>query len=171
MAPFVEIDDRNLKASLRRMERELKNPGKVYGQAARHMRDYVRQTITMQGRKRPYAPLSKWTKAKTGRRKALIPLRKYIKARWDGTSGQVYFQQRSSAWHIDMHHTGFTSPAVIGRKMVVPGKGGNIFAVFMSRKASVIPAREVWPEQEEVEKEVNKMFSTWVDDVARRTWH
>lgn len=170
MPPFIEIDSSRLRASLSRMERSLKRPQVVYGRAARHMREYVRRTITLQGRKRNYIRLSHWTRGRTGRRKALITLRPYIKSRYDSTSGQVYFQQRDASWHIDQHHTGFTSPAVVNKRMVIPKAGGGILAAFMNRKASKIPAREVWPTKAEVTKEVTRMFATWVDGVARKTW-
>jgi len=170
MPKVVEIDDRNLRKSMRNMEAFLRRPATVYGRAARHMRDYVRQTITMQGRKRLYVPLSQWTRDRTGRRKALIHLRPFIKAKWDNIKGEVYFEQKSSGWHIDQHHTGYTSPAVLNKRMVVPRHGGGIFAVFSNRKASKTPAREVWPNQAELTKEMVPIFKTWVDDIARRQW-
>lgn len=170
MPPFVEIDSRRLRASLRRMERQLKRPQVVYGRASRHMRDYVRRTITLQGRKRNYIPLSQWTRARTGRVKALITLRSNIRSRFSSAAGEVYFQQRSPHWHIDQHHTGFISPAVINKRMIVPKSGGGILAVFTKRKASKIPAREVWPTKSEVTREVTRMFATWVQGVARKSW-
>ncbi len=170
MPPFVEIDSRNLRASLRRMEQSLRRPQVVYGRASRHMRDYVRRTITLQGRKRTYVRLSHWTRGRTNRRKALITLRPFIKARHSSAAGEVYFLQRDNNWHIDQHHTGFTSPAVVNKRMVIPRAGGGILAAFMSRKASKIPAREVWPNATEVRREVTRMFATWVDGVARKTW-
>jgi len=171
MPSGIHIDSSRLRASLRRMEKDLKRPATVYGRASRHMRDYVRETITMQGRKRSYAPLSHWTRERDNRRKALITLRPFIKASHDARAGVVFFQQKSSAWHIDQHHTGFVSPAVTGKKrMVVPKAGGGVLAAFTKRKASKIPGREVWPTQAEVNKEVTGMFSTWVDGLARKNW-
>lgn len=166
----IEIDDRRLRASMRKVLRELKRKSPVYGKAAKHMRDYVRATITMQGRKRKYAPLGKWQSAKTGRRKALITLRPNIKSRYDNTKGEVYYNQTQSGWHIDMHHTGFTSPAVVGKRMVVPSRGGGVLAAFHNRKASKIPAREVWPTQAEVNKEVGIIFKDWVEKNVRTNW-
>lgn len=173
MPSGIHIDTSRLKASLRRMERDLKRPATVYGRAARHMRDYVRETITMQGRKRKYTPLSHWTRARTGRRKALITMRPFIKASWDAKAGVVYFDQTDKAWHLDQHHTGFISPPVDlgGRKrMVVPKASGGVLAAFTKRKASKIPGREIWPTQKEVNAEVTGMFATWVDGLARKNW-
>lgn len=169
MVSTVFIRDRNLRRAMRAMEAGLRNPAPVYGRAARHMRDYVRHTITLQGRRKSYTALSAWTRAKTGRRKALITLRPRIKARWDKSKGEVYFAPASSSWHIDQHHTGFTSPAVTNKRMVVPLKAGGV-RVFWSRKASKIPAREVWPTRREVEREVTPFFASWVDKLARSRW-
>lgn len=168
--PFVEIDLTDLRASMGRMERNLKNHTVFYGRASRHMRDYVRNTITMQGRTKNYATLSQWTRRKTGRRKALITLRRNIRARHDRVAGEVFFQQRDSSWHIDQHHTGFTSPAVVNKRMVVPNQAGGILAVFSNRKASKIPARQVWPSFAETRKEVTRIYSIWLDSIARKSW-
>lgn len=166
----VTIDTRHLRASVGRMVGELRRPATAYGKAARHMRDYVRQTITLQGRKRPYKSLSHWTKARTGRRKALITLRKEIKAGWSNTQGIVYFNRVSPEWHIDMHHTGFTSPPVMHKRMVVPMAAGGVYAAFFHRKASKVPAREVWPTKKEVIQEVTPLFHQWVEGLARKSW-
>lgn len=170
MPPFVEIDAGDLRDSMRRMEAELRRPAPVYGKAARLVRDYVRQTITLQGRKTKYFQLSKWTKARTNRRKALITLRPLIKAAWDSIGGYVYFQQTDKKWHVDDHHTGFTSKAVTGKRMVVPRKGGGIVAVFMNRKEVKVPSREVWPTQGEVDATVTPVFTQWTEANARRNW-
>lgn len=147
------------------------------GRAARTLRDYVRQTITMQGRKRPYAPLSKWTKARTNRRKALITLRPRIKASWDDSKGVVYFDAPSSDWHIDMHHRGYRIPAISGKLMVVPAAkffgnrpAGGTFAAFKSRKASKVPAREIWPNKAEVKKVIEPIYKDWVQNQAEKNW-
>ena len=168
--PAITIDTSNLKASIRRAQSKFRAPASVYGKSARHMRDYVRETISMQGRKRSYVPLSTWTKRRTGRRKALITLRQNIMARWDNSRGQVFFEQRDVGWHIDQHHTGYTSPAVLNKRMVVPKHGGGILAVFSNRKAAKTPAREVWPTQAEVNKEVTPIFNAWVSDIMRKSW-
>lgn len=166
----IEIDSRSLRASLRRMERELKRPSKLYANLGRYWRDYVRQTIAQGGRKRPYAPLSKWTRRRTGRRKPLITLRKQIRARWDGSAAEIYFAQVSSAWHIDQHHTGYTSPAVVNKRMVIRSKSGGVVAAFFSRKAAVTPAREVWPTKSEVTAGTVPVFKKFVDTAARKNW-
>jgi len=165
----IHIQDRNLRRAMRAMEAGLRNPAPVYGRAARHMRDYVRNTITLQGRANPYPRLSQWTRDRTGRRKALITLRPRIKARWDRTQGEVYFDPISAQWNITQHHTGFTSPAVVNKRMAVPLKSGGV-RIFWSRKPSKIPARKVWPSRQELEREVVPFFSSWVDRMARSRW-
>ena len=167
---FVQIDSRKLRSSLKRLETDLKRPASMYGQASRHMRDYVRGTIKAQGRKRSYAPLSRWTKGRTGRRKALITLVNRFKAKWDNRRGEVYFDPVSTAWNITQHHQGFTSPAVDGKRMVVPKAGGGRLAVFTRRKASKVPAREIWPTAAELIREVQPIVAKWVEKSARKNW-
>lgn len=166
----VFVDDRALRGSLRRMRKEIGNLRPVYRRASAHMRDYVRRTITMQGRKKPYKQISWWTKQRTGRRKALITLRPRIKNAWNSTEGVVYFDPISSAWHIDQHHTGYISKAVSSKRMVVPNNGGGIVAAFSKRKASKIPAREIWPTKAEVARELRPIIQNWIFKGARKAW-
>ncbi len=166
----VTIDDRALKGSLRRLRRYVGNTTPVYRKAALHMRNYVRQTITLQGRKSPYKQLSWWTKQKTGRRKALITLRPRIKAAWGRQIGAVFFDPVSAAWHIDQHHTGYISKEVTGKRMAIPRKGGGLVALLMNRKQSVIPRREIWPGKGEAAKEIQPIVQAWLTRGARKTW-
>ena len=166
----VQVDDRALRGSLRRLKAHLGKLRPVYAQASRHMRDYVRKTITLQGRLKPYQQLSWWTRSKTGRRKALITLRPRIKAAWNNTEGVVYFDPVSTAWHIDQHHTGYISKAISGKRMVVPKSGGGVLAVFTSRKESKVPAREIWPSQRAAAREIQPILKKWLDTGARKSW-
>lgn len=134
------------------------------------LRNYVRKTITMQGRKRPYKPLSWWTKKRTGRNKALITLRNRIKFFSDRNSASIYFDGQGLDFSITNHHFGFTSPAVSGKRMVVPNPSGGILAAFSSRRKSVIPPREVWPQFREVRRLVRREFRNFYSKEAKVKW-
>lgn len=174
MAVEVKTDSAHILGSINRLRNYMyfdrpvvmRNIGTV-------LRDYVRQTITMQGRKRPYAPLAQMTKMRTGRRKALVGLRTQIKYRSDANSAEVYFEQRDPQWHIDMHHRGFRSgPVQLQGKdvMAVPQHGSDDPLYFKRRKEARIPAREVWPVQKEVRDIVSRMVTNWINSGIKSSW-
>lgn len=167
----VIIDTRRLDASIRKMNGMLRGGlGPAYSEIGRTMRNYVRATITSQGRKRPYAPLSWWTKQRTGRRKALITLKKRIKHKSSSKSAKVFFNAGGLNFTITQHHKGFTSPAVSNKLMVIPNPSGTVFKAFKSRKASKIPAREVWPTDRETKRIASRIFKNFFDGKARVLW-
>jgi len=157
----VTIDARKLNRSMNRVLSHLRNPQVFYREAAIHMREYVRGTIRIQGRKRKYASLAPMTRQKTGRRKALITLTSRIKSGATRDKGIVYFDPISSRWHIDDHHKGFTTGPVAGKKMSFSTRSGKI--AFTARKTIRVPAREVWPTKAEVELELRPIAKKWVD--------
>jgi hypothetical protein len=126
---------------------------------------YTRETINMQGRT-AWKPLAESTKKSTGRSKALTPLIPFIKYRVNNRSGvTVYFSKRPTGWNLSMHERGFTSRAVKGVFMKAPNLGK-----FMSRKASKIPARRVWPTATVTRAIVSDLSRDWLHSVARRSW-
>ena len=163
----VVYDDREVREVLDRLDAELRDQRRLYREAATLVRDYMRQTITLQGRQVKWARLSKWTRARTGRVKALLPLRPMIKAKWDNHSGTVYFEPKGN-YTLEQHDKGYIIPAVKGKRMVIPSKNGGIFAIIMSRKRSFVPARPIIPSQIEGGKIIHKAV---VDYARRMTKH
>jgi hypothetical protein len=153
----------------------------------RAFRDATRNNISRQsGNGVSWKRLSNWTVAKTGRRKALITLRDRIKTQVNKNAGIVYFEQDHPRWNLTMHHKGFTSRAVKGKRMSIPirfpainiaGRTRNLVStndalgsrlVITKRKASVIPPRPVWPEGKEAGQLVNKGLQDYLAFVRRQ---
>ena len=114
-----------------------------------------------------WAPLAKTTRIATGRRKALTPLIPHIKHRSNTGAGTatVYFSGRPTNWSIEQHESGYTSPAVKGQFMKAKGLGG-----FSSRKASVVPARRIFPTIGEALAIADPITKAWVNKVILDNW-
>ena len=164
------VDTSRLRASLRRMEREVRNPSAFYKLAAAHMRDYVRATIRKQGRRRPYAPLSELTRKAKGKQKALLKFIPLIRSRHSRESGEVYVINPDLDWSIDQHHTGWSQPPVIKKRMVVRNRQGGVVAAMSGRQAFRVPGREIWPTKTEVTNEVRPLLKDFLDKAARKNW-
>lgn len=137
----------------------------------RKLRDEVRNRFTTQGNG-TWRPLSAWTQATTGRKKALITLRDRIQMRLISEDEvQVIFDAPTDEWSIDMHHRGFTSPKVDGKRMAFQlarpsavGRKSNMM-VLNRRRASVIPARRVWLTPTETRAVVNREIELFAAQV------
>jgi hypothetical protein len=99
-------------------------------------------------------------------------LKPRIKARWSQLEAEVYFDAKSSAWNITMHHRGYRSAAVksVPKGMAVPKASGGLFAFFQTRKAAVTPAREVWPTKSEINKEAIPIVHEHIKIIMARDW-
>lgn len=128
---------------------------------------YTRETINMQGRGKSWKPLAASTKKSTGRDKALVTLIPFIKHRVNMRVGvTIYFSKRPRDWSIDVHESGFKSRAVPkGIKMKAKGLG-----MFSGRKASVIPARKIFPTLTETRAISRDITQDWVRDTSRKVW-
>jgi hypothetical protein len=63
---------------------------------------------------------------------------------------------------IAAHHNGFTTPSRIGRPvMAVPFAGGGV-AFFKRARESKIPAREIWPTQQEAGALIRRAVTAWL---------
>lgn len=160
----VSVYDEGFKRKLKKMRNALNSTRPVYVEIGGAIRDYIRQTISFQGRGRQWAPLSQWTKARTGRRKALITLGKYFG--YDATDKRVhvrFYEPPDANYGILMFHEGFVSRAVSGSRMVVPSYRGGVLATFNNRKPSKIPARKIWPTQKETTEIVRPIMEKWLN--------
>lgn len=138
------------------------------------MRNASRQNITTQGEGK-WAPLSRWTRAKTGRRKALITLRERIKHDYNADQARVYFEQSSPFWNLDTHHFGRTSAGVRNTPMRIPlprnsGQiaGAGLRILIFNRRASRIPARPVWASKKQIQAEGEKQIANWLEELRRK---
>lgn len=156
----VTIKDEQFQAMMKLLDQELKGAHRLAGQAARHMRDYVRQTFTLQGRgSRPWAPLKPLTREKTGRRKALIRLRETVKVQIQVDRATVFAVPRSFDWSLDTHHNGWTVPET-RKRMAIQMPTRKIH--MRKRKAFTVPARPIWPTEYETLIETTKVVEAYV---------
>jgi hypothetical protein len=100
---------------------------------------------------------------RTGRSRPLITLTKQFNYVSDNNTVVVYFvTPPGKNFSIWQHHFGFKTPARLGRPvMVIPTSGGQ--QIFISRaRASIVPARPVWPNKQEATREVNAFIRDWI---------
>lgn len=173
--PVFTVETQALRRAMKILDDSFGKRGRnlLMSRIARELRDRTRKRITSQG-EGTWAPLSKWTQARTGRRKALVTLRKNVKARWNADEAAIYFEPVSNKWDLTDHHRGFTSPAVNGKRMswnlVRPtaiGLRQNKISI-MSRKASVIPARDVWSTDRKTKIWVNTQINKYTQAVEAK---
>lgn len=167
----VFINDKRLVRSIAGIEASLKNLRKPYRSSASELRDYVRGTITKQGRAIKYKPLAKMTKEITGKRKALLNIRQRIKSSSGTRVAKVFFDGSGVKYTARQHHRGFKSKAVTakpGKVMKAKGKKSTVY--FKSRKAVRIPARKIWPSKAEAVKVVRPIFSKYIIKEGRKKW-
>lgn len=165
----VIVNDRQVRQSIDRLSAHLGRTDIIMRRIGQHLRDYVRETIEMGGRGRPYAPLSRWTRMRTGRSRPLITLTNNFRFAYDSTTAIVFFTTPAGkSFSIWQHHFGFRVPARLGRPvMVIPTAGGS--PIFTARaKESIIPARPVWPNKQEATAEVNAFIRDWINQGVRQ---
>ena len=160
----IDIDDENVARSLRRYRENLNESASLMRRLSFNLRDYVRDTIKMQGRKRPYEPLAEMTRLRTGRRNALTTLQSAIKSTYTPTTLSVFFEnpKPGQTWTIEQHHKGFYVPPQIGRQGFYAARSGRP-VYFMTSRGHKIPAREVIPTKAEVDKVVSAAVTDWVN--------
>ena len=137
-------------------------------------RDYGRKRITTQG-DGSWAPLSKWTRAKTGRRKALITERQNIKYRKTRLGVEIFHDSPSPNWSLATHARGFTRPAVRG-KVVIPLKVPSILGVNKpyivlpkGSPATVTPPRPVFENDDTVmRKVIRPQIRLWLQELRSK---
>lgn len=137
-------------------------------------RDYARARITSQG-DGEWAPLSKWTRAKTGRRKALITERARIKYRLKDGGVELYHDSPSPSWSLKDHKRGFTRPAVRG-KVVIPLKVPSILGVNKpyivlpkGSPATYTPPRAVYESDDKImRKVVRPKIRLWLAEIRSK---
>jgi hypothetical protein len=169
MVSSVRIDDAAIQGSIRRLSRHFKVEQKlVVRNIGIALRDYIRSTVDRGGRKRPHAPLSDWTRARTGRRKPLRGISRGISYRSNDEEVVIYYSRETDGWDLTLHHTGWRIPARVGR-MVVPLAGGGR-RVFMKAKSVRVPGREIWPTQKEVRDLVSGIVTRWIDSGVKMSW-
>lgn len=159
---------RDLQRALKRYDRSFKPNSRqvktLFTQLGRKGRDRVKKNITEQ---KNFAPLAPFTRARTGRRKALITERSRIKFSVKTRHVEIGYDTRSLKWDLTKHHKGFTSKGT-NKTMLIPlrnpkiiGMDQNLIILF-GRKASVIPARPVWGNINQILGYVGPTARLWV---------
>lgn len=166
----ITIDDEQVARSLNRYRRNISESASLMRRLSFSLRDYVRETIHMGGRKRPYAPLAPLTRLQTGRIKPLISLTPSIKSRYTPNTVEVYFENEdatSQGWNIEQHHKGYVIPARKTLMMITPRRGIAKPIFFRSAKRTRVPAREVIPTQREVNSVISAAVREWIEKGSR----
>jgi len=172
MASIRVTGIKETKLGLSKIRRSLRNNNAFLRRVGRALRDDARLRITTQDGG-TYAPLSKWTKAKTGRRKALITERKNIQFKL--TAGAIQVGHEGSAgWELTSHEKGFTLPGMpetftLKRpNFLAPGPNlkGDQVTVF-GKKPSKVPARRVFPTRAEANVILVREAEKWINNILK----
>lgn len=178
---MLTINDREIRSVLSRLAGELERPRALNAKVARHMRDYVRQTITIQGRPAPWLPLSALYKLKSGKFKAMLSLRERVVARWDDEGAYVEFIQKSGdQFTLRQLERGWSQPAfelpkmkntrggIARRKMIIQGPRNANPIYFVRRKGFSVPGRPFFPSYLEAQREAAQVAREHFNDFVRR---
>jgi hypothetical protein len=148
----------------------------------RSLRDDSKKRISSQDGG-TYAPLSKWTRARTGRRKAFITQRKGIGFRVKGpllSIGHTVIHTDTSdnkQWNFNQHARGFTTPAGThpvsikirnpkALKKPRPEPGGMM--ILHKYKKQETPARQVFPNPFQAQRIIRRDAEIWLRNIAKR---
>lgn len=167
---MITIDAAQVQEAIRNMSAYVDGTQTVLDAIGNNLKIIVQRDIEAGGRP-AWAPLSVWTHMRTGRTKPLESLAQRITYTADKQTATVFFVAPSPYWNITQHETGWITPERWGHPvMVVPmADGGKVF--FRHAKASVIPARPVWPDAGETEELVMNMVYDWILAGVIDKWH
>jgi hypothetical protein len=130
------------------------------------LQKYTQNRIKTQG-EGTWPGLAPSTRERTGRSKALVTLIPFIKVRSGAEAVTVYFSKRPKGWSLEQHERGYTSAAVKGPIMKMK-KDGSKAAFFSSRKESKVPARRVFPTDNEALRVAIPLVNDWTREIIRR---
>jgi hypothetical protein len=164
MSVKIKVNYKDVELSINRLKASMRDRKSLMDRIASALQLYTQDTIKTQGRG-SWAPLAPSTKEATGRNKALTPLIPFIRGRSSTDSATVYFSKRPSGWSIAQHESGYTSPAVKGPIMKTD-KG----VFFSKRKASVVPARKIFPTPGKAKQIAMPLVLKWTEEVIKRSW-
>jgi hypothetical protein len=176
----ITMDGRRIRSVLDRLAGELQRPRALNAKVARHMRNYVQQTITLQGRGATYRPLSSLYKRQSGRFKALLGIRRRIHAEWDDNGAYVVYKaEQGDQFTLKMLENGWSqrpfempksvvNGRTIRRRMVIQGPRNANPIFFTRRKGFTVPGRKVWPSYLEAQREISKIAREHVGDFVRK---
>lgn len=160
------------KRGIQQIIRDVNKTNPLYKRIGRGLRDDARRRITTQDGGK-YAPLSKWTRARTGRRKALVTEKKNISFKMIG--GKLIIGHTATGWNISMHEQGFTTSGFSGKKVTITLKNPNALRdvkgnsiTIRGAKASEVPARRVFPTEKESITIIKPIIEDWLRKIVRR---
>ncbi len=160
------------KKGIDKVIRDVKRIKPLFNQMGRKLRDDARRRIiTQDGGK--YAPLSKWTRARTGRRKALTTEKKNISFQVVGST--LLIGHSATGWSLKMHETGFISTTSVGRVVTITLKNRKALKDVRSspltvtvKKASIIPPRRVFANKLEATTIINPIIHDWIRKIVQK---
>lgn len=157
---------------IRKVLRDVEKTRPLLNKMGRKLRDDARRRIiTQDGGK--YAPLSKWTRARTGRRKALTTEKKNISFQIVGST--LIIGHTATGWNLSMHELGFTSTRSVGRVVTIPLRNrkalrdvrDNVLTVTV-KNASVIPPRRVFANEVEATTIIRPIIHDWIRKIVAK---
>jgi len=176
----IKFGDRGIAAALKEIQEQVTDRMELMDKAGRTIRDYARETVRMQGRRKPYPPMTRSSKQTSGRNKLFSGVPSDIIHVAHNDRFIVYFNRVTVGWSLEMHTKGINIPSSRGITMMIPnglGKarssqgqflGGNLGPKFFRfRRAFKIPAREIWPSRPEVIHQINEVLRQWLADLKR----
>jgi hypothetical protein len=154
----------------RRIDRAL--PG-LWRQLAIPLKSDVRTRLSTADGGR-WAKPSRWIRAKKNARKALTGLGSRIRSRYTQQALSIYFDSPGD-WTLTQHHDGFTKLPEL-RQVTIRIKNprplglssGTKWFRFFHGRPSVVPARKVWPSEQEAVAIVTSIASAWIAKVLQR---
>lgn len=157
---------------IKQIMRNVNKTKTLFSRLGRGLRNDARRRITTQDGGQ-YAPLSKWTRARTGRRKALTTEKKNISFMMIGS--RLLIGHTATGWSLNMHEKGFITPGFSGKSVTIPlrnpsalknVKGNSI--TIRGAKASVVPARRVFPNEGEAVTIIKPIIEDWLNKIIKR---
>ena len=157
---------------INKIMRDVNKTSVLFRRIGQGLRDDARRRITTQDGGK-YAPLSKWTRARTGRRKALTTEKKNINFRVTGST--LLIGHTATGWNLSMHEKGFRTPGFSGRSVTIPLKNPKALRnikgdsiTIRAAKASDVPARRVFPNEGEATTIIRPIVNDWLRKIIKR---
>lgn len=178
--PTIIVNDQAARELLDGLDKQFDlNLMKFMDSFMRVVRDKVRDNIESEGETfgEKWEESSKWVKAKTGQFKVLHGQGQYVQYSARANYGSVFFASPGQ-YTLTQHEAGFTTPPSNSRVdldlkapyflSAKPGSQGSYRSSkfsFMSKRASVTPARKQWPTEDEAWAYGRPYIERWLTSV------
>lgn len=180
---FIKVDARDAFAGLDRTQREIATGvDRLITDFVRRLRDRIKDNIRTQGAEfgQKWAPPSKWIKAKKNRGTVLDEFISRIHYRVTKGTGAIYYQGPGD-YDPEQHEEGFTV-APTGRRVTIELQAPQHLTrkpnstdpyrwkkfSFISHRASVVPARRIWPTESVAQDMFTPMINKWLAGIDHK---